>query len=91
MIHPNMATLLGFLTTDANVTPAYLKKSLQEAAAVSFNMISVDGDTSPSDTLLILANGMAKTETNYRQEFSCGYFPAGSKSGLYLPGQSNCP
>jgi glutamate N-acetyltransferase/amino-acid N-acetyltransferase len=62
MIHPNMATLLAFLTTDANVTPAYLKKSLQEAAAVSFNMISVDGDTSPSDTLLLLANGMAKTE-----------------------------
>jgi glutamate N-acetyltransferase/amino-acid N-acetyltransferase len=62
MIHPNMATLLAFLTTDANVTPAYLKKSLQEAAAISFNMISVDGDTSPSDTLLILANGLAKTD-----------------------------
>ena len=62
MIHPNMATMLAFLTTDANVTPAYLKKSLQEAAAISFNMISVDGDTSPSDTLLLMANGMAKTE-----------------------------
>ena len=62
MIHPNMATLLAFLTTDASVTPAYLKKSLQDAAAISFNMISVDGDTSPSDTLLIMANGLAKNE-----------------------------
>jgi glutamate N-acetyltransferase/amino-acid N-acetyltransferase len=62
MIHPNMATMLAFLTTDASVTPAYLKKSLQDAAAISFNMISVDGDTSPSDTLLIMANGLAKNE-----------------------------
>ena len=53
MIHPNLATMLVFLTTDADVTPAYLKKSLHEAAAISFNMISVDGDTSPSDTLLL--------------------------------------
>jgi glutamate N-acetyltransferase / amino-acid N-acetyltransferase len=62
MIHPNLATMLVFLTTDAVVTTAYLKKSLHEAAAISFNMISVDGDTSPSDTLLLLANGMAKNE-----------------------------
>jgi glutamate N-acetyltransferase/amino-acid N-acetyltransferase len=62
MIHPNMATMLSFLTTDANVTPAYLQKSLHEAAQVSFNMISVDGDTSPSDTLLLMANGASKTE-----------------------------
>jgi glutamate N-acetyltransferase / amino-acid N-acetyltransferase len=62
MIHPNMATMLSFLTTDASVTPAYLKKSLQTAADVSFNMISVDGDTSPSDTLLLMANGLAKNE-----------------------------
>jgi glutamate N-acetyltransferase/amino-acid N-acetyltransferase len=62
MIHPNLATMLVFLTTDANVTPAYLKKSLTDAAAISFNMVSVDGDTSPSDTVLLLANGAAKTE-----------------------------
>ena len=62
MIHPNLATMLVFLTTDAVVTTAYLKKSLHDAAAISFNMISVDGDTSPSDTLLLLANGMAKNE-----------------------------
>jgi len=62
MIHPNLATMLVFLTTDANVTPVFLKKALREASAISFNMISVDGDTSPSDTLLIFANGLAKNE-----------------------------
>jgi len=59
MIHPNLATMLAFVTTDAPVESAFLHKTLQEAAAASFNMISVDGDTSPSDTLLILANGAA--------------------------------
>jgi glutamate N-acetyltransferase/amino-acid N-acetyltransferase len=62
MIHPNLATMLVFLTTDASVTTAFLKKALHEAAAISFNMISVDGDTSPSDTLLVFANGLAKNE-----------------------------
>ncbi len=59
MIHPNMATLLGFLTTDAAVEGGFLSLALKEAADVSFNMVSVDGDTSPSDTLLLLANGVA--------------------------------
>jgi glutamate N-acetyltransferase/amino-acid N-acetyltransferase len=59
MIHPNMATLLCFLTTDAAVEPDFLKQALRQAADISFNMVSIDGDTSPSDTLLLLANGMA--------------------------------
>jgi glutamate N-acetyltransferase/amino-acid N-acetyltransferase len=59
MIHPNLATMLAFLTTDASVESAFLHQTLREAVAVSFNMISVDGDTSPSDTLLIMANGAA--------------------------------
>jgi glutamate N-acetyltransferase/amino-acid N-acetyltransferase len=59
MIHPNMATMLVFLTTDAAVAPDFLSKSLHEASDISFNMISVDGDTSPSDTVLLLANGLA--------------------------------
>ena len=59
MIHPNLATMLAFLTTDASVESAFLHQTLREAVAVSFNMISVDGDTSPSDTLLIIANGAA--------------------------------
>jgi len=59
MIHPNLATMLAFLTTDAPVESAFLQQALREAADASFNMISVDGDTSPNDTLLIMANGAA--------------------------------
>ena len=59
MIHPNMATLLSFLTTDIAVEPSFLQRALQEAADLSFNMITVDGDTSTNDTLLLLANGVA--------------------------------
>lgn len=62
MIHPDMATMLCFLTTDANVEARFLQSALRKAVNVSFNMITVDGDTSPSDTVAILANGMAGTE-----------------------------
>ena len=63
MIHPNMATVLCFLTTDAAVDARFLQAALQKAVDVSFNMITIDGDTSPSDTVVILANGLAGTET----------------------------
>jgi glutamate N-acetyltransferase/amino-acid N-acetyltransferase len=63
MIHPDMATMLCFLTTDANVEARFLQSALQKAVNVSFNMITVDGDTSPSDTVVIMANGLAGTET----------------------------
>nr|WP_296484263.1 bifunctional glutamate N-acetyltransferase/amino-acid acetyltransferase ArgJ [uncultured Acetatifactor sp.] len=59
MIHPNMCTMLGFLTTDAAISKEMLRKALRADVADSFNMISVDGDTSTNDTLLILANGLA--------------------------------
>lgn len=59
MIHPNMATLLGFFVTDAAVEPAALKSILKYAADRSFNSISVDGDTSTNDTIAALANGAA--------------------------------
>ncbi|MBI2852536.1 MAG: bifunctional glutamate N-acetyltransferase/amino-acid acetyltransferase ArgJ [Chloroflexi bacterium] len=62
MIHPDMATMLAFLTTDAAVEPLFLRGALKRAADVSFNMVSVDGDTSPSDTVLLMANGLAKNE-----------------------------
>ncbi len=62
MIHPDMATLLCFLTTDAPVERNFLGEVLKEAVDLSFNMVSVDGDTSPSDTVLLLANGMAGGE-----------------------------
>lgn len=57
MIHPNMATLLGFLTTDALVDEALLNDSLRDAVDSTFNMISVDADTSTNDSVLLLANG----------------------------------
>jgi glutamate N-acetyltransferase/amino-acid N-acetyltransferase len=59
MIHPNLATMLAFLTTDAPVKRAFLEATLRRAADVSFHTLTVDGDSSPNDTLLILANGMA--------------------------------
>lgn len=59
MIHPNMATMLAFLTTDAAIAPALLQKTLCEVTARTFNAISIDGDTSTNDTLLVLANGAA--------------------------------
>jgi glutamate N-acetyltransferase / amino-acid N-acetyltransferase len=62
MIHPNMATMLGFLTTDAAVEREFLQAALKKAADISFNMITVDGDTSTNDTVLLLANGRANNE-----------------------------
>jgi len=63
MIHPNLATMLCFLTTDALVDPNFLQSALQKAVDVSFNMITIDGDTSPSDTVVLLANGLASNAT----------------------------
>ena len=59
MIHPNMATMLVFLTTDCAISPAMLQKALSGDVAETFNMVSVDGDTSTNDMVTILANGMA--------------------------------
>ena len=59
MIHPNMCTMLAFITTDAAITKEALQKALSEDVADTYNMISVDGDTSTNDTALLLANGMA--------------------------------
>jgi glutamate N-acetyltransferase/amino-acid N-acetyltransferase len=59
MIHPNMATTLAFVVTDAAISPSLLKRTLQDVTSRTFNSISVDGDTSTNDTLLVLANGEA--------------------------------
>jgi glutamate N-acetyltransferase/amino-acid N-acetyltransferase len=59
MIEPNMATMLGFITTDAAIEAALLKAALEAAVERSFNAITVDGDTSTNDTVLVLANGAA--------------------------------
>ena len=61
MIHPNLATMLCFLTTDARIEPGLLARALREAADQSFNMISVDRDTSTNDTLLAMASGLSSS------------------------------
>ncbi len=60
MIHPNMGTMLGFITTDAEVPAAELQRLLREAVDESFNMVTVDGDTSTNDMVLFLANGASR-------------------------------
>lgn len=62
MIEPNMGTMLSFIGTDAAITPELLKDALKEVVNVSYNRISVDGDTSTNDTVLLLANGLAENE-----------------------------
>lgn len=60
MIHPNLGTMLGFITTDAVVSKPVLQKALRECVEKTFNMVSIDGDTSTNDTVLLLANGLAE-------------------------------
>jgi len=74
MIHPDMATMFCFLTTDAVVEPDFLKSALQKAVAVSLNRITIDGDTSPSDTVVLMANGKAGGETIKENSPSAGIF-----------------
>lgn len=62
MIHPNMATMLTFITTDAAIAPDVLKRAVKAAADKSFNMVVVDGDTSTNDSMIVLANGLAENE-----------------------------
>jgi glutamate N-acetyltransferase/amino-acid N-acetyltransferase len=59
MIHPNMATMLSFITTDLNISKEMLQKALSSSTETSYNMISVDGDTSTNDMVCVLANGLA--------------------------------
>lgn len=68
MIHPNMATMLTFLTTDAAVAPDVLKRAVKAAADKSFNMVVVDGDTSTNDSMIVLANGLAENEIIVSEE-----------------------
>jgi glutamate N-acetyltransferase/amino-acid N-acetyltransferase len=71
MIHPNMATMLAFVTTDASIDRATLKACVDDAVEHSFNRISVDGDTSTNDTVIVLANGMSGTNPikSYHPQF----------------------
>ncbi|MCD8217381.1 MAG: bifunctional glutamate N-acetyltransferase/amino-acid acetyltransferase ArgJ, partial [Clostridiales bacterium] len=76
MIHPNMCTMLAFLTTDLAIDRELLREALRADIADTYNMISVDGDTSTNDTVLLLANGLAGneeiTEKNADYEAFCG-------------------
>lgn len=63
MIHPNMATMLGFITTDVNIESEVLQKALREITDKTFNRITVDGDTSTNDMVVVMANGMAENDS----------------------------
>ena len=84
MIHPNMCTMLAFVTTDVNISQKLLQEALSEDVKATFNMISVDGDTSTNDTLLVLANGEAGnteiTEKNEDLSDFCGGAPLCKRS-----------
>ena len=67
MIHPNMATTLGFVMLDAEISPAHLRPMLEATVARSYNRISVDGDTSTNDTVLVLANGASGVKPNEKE------------------------
>ena len=76
MIHPNMATMLSFITTDAAISPAMLEQSLQEVVKDTYNMISVDGDTSTNDMVAIIANGLACNKEISSQDVNYQIFTA---------------
>jgi glutamate N-acetyltransferase/amino-acid N-acetyltransferase len=69
MIHPNMATMLAFVVTDAAIAPALLRRAMREVTARTFNSITVDGDTSTNDTLTILANGASGARISAGRSF----------------------
>jgi len=76
MINPNMATMLGFITTDAKIETALLQDMLKAACDVSFNRVSVDGDTSTNDMLVILANGLSGAVVKDKSAASQKFFAA---------------
>ncbi len=74
MIHPELATMLCFLTTDAAIDLDFLKLALRKAADISFNMVSIDGDTSTNDIVLVMANGLAGNKTISQDSRQAGVF-----------------
>jgi glutamate N-acetyltransferase/amino-acid N-acetyltransferase len=89
MIHPNMATMLCFITTDAAVETDFLREALKKAVAMSLNMISIDGDGSTNDTVVIMANGAAGGKTITKGSPKEGIFQqALNKVCIYLAKES---
>ncbi len=74
MVHPNMSTMLAYLTTDCAISPSLLQKAVSAVVTDTFNMISVDGDTSTNDTLLALANGAAGNRPILEEDEAYGLF-----------------
>ncbi|MDO4453350.1 MAG: bifunctional glutamate N-acetyltransferase/amino-acid acetyltransferase ArgJ [Eubacteriales bacterium] len=88
MIHPNMCTMLSFVTTDVSISKEMLQKALSQIVQDSYNMISVDGDTSTNDTALVLANGMAgNKEINTEDENYKKFYEALEYVSIYLAKQ----
>lgn len=80
MIHPNMATTLNFVTTDAAIASELLQKALSEITKITYNCLSIDGDTSTNDMVCILANGLAKNEPIVSESADYEVF----RQGLYI-------
>jgi len=74
MIHPNMATMIGVITTDANISRELLDKALKDVISHTFNRVSVDGDTSVCDMVVILANGKANNENIVKEDIDYSTF-----------------
>lgn len=74
MIHPNMATMIGIITTDANISRSLLDKALKECVKSTFNRVSVDGDTSVCDSVFLLANGFADNQGIVKEDYEYSKF-----------------
>ncbi len=86
MIMPSMATLLGYIITDAAIEHTFLKELLREAVKSSFNALTIDGETSTNDTVIMMANGCAgNTILNTQSESSSTFqnYPAGASGGSH--------
>ncbi|EPR10833.1 bifunctional glutamate N-acetyltransferase/amino-acid acetyltransferase ArgJ [Ruminiclostridium papyrosolvens] len=74
MIHPNMATMIGIITTDANISRSLLDKALKRCVKKTFNRVSVDGDTSVCDSVFVLANGFADNDAIVKEDYEYSKF-----------------
>ena len=90
MIHPNMATMLGFITTDAVVKEADLQIALKQVVDKTFNMITVDGDTSTNDMVLLLANQQASHQELSIKHPQWQLFMEGLEMGMSFLSKTNC-
>ena len=80
MIHPNMATTLNFVTTDAVISKELIQKALSEITKITYNCLSIDGDTSTNDMVLVMANGLAGNEEINKEDEAYAAF----KQALYI-------